>query len=428
MTEDINPELSRTDIAVIILDNVMDLCDTATMALRRNYSVRFCVSAGVALLALAAGPAVADPASITAKVWSSGGALGDPDLFNAQVGLDNRRIAITPNGKKTNVFAEEINVSPGDIIRVRTDQMLTKCHNTDYNPPDGKRSGCEGTHQYAFSPVSIKGRILLTNGRRMTTGVEFSNSAGSTSCNDTEHHCVLTAQDSYTVQPGDVPAGGASRWVVLQVEASNSNARLCTAGQRPNGCDVLDVETLAGRMAVTRLSEAVESDQLEDSSSRRVTELEVANTDAERLPKRRVVYSLKLNDGQGISSLVGDQFEVEGKLRVDENRPYHPLISSYLILAASPNETKAGTRASDARFISFNNGENCEGTCTFIKPGGVETITDCDVAKGRRYLNLVAGAVRTIPQANGDKVDVLNSGYLRTERHYDGDVGPSPAC
>jgi len=72
-----------------------------------------------------------------------------------------------------------------------------------------------------------------------------------------------------------------------------------------------------------------------------------------------------------------------------------------------------------------NNGGNCDSTCETSTPAVVTSILPCDVADGRRYVNLVLAGSRVAAKP-GETVDVLDGGYLQVTRSYPAAANQDP--
>jgi hypothetical protein len=106
-------------------------------------------------------------------------------------------------------------------------------------------------------------------------------------------------------------------------------------------------------------------------------------------------------------------------LKVSERVPQAPDIAGYLVLADSPTSIHGRYLLSDSYDSgkTGNDGGNCDTSCTQSRPAVATSIQPCDVAAGRRFVNLVADASRAAAK-RGEKVAVADGGYVKVTRGF----------
>lgn len=359
------------------------------------------VVAAALLLALIASE---DRASGQLTVRSDNQEKGDPAL-----GSD--RIRITPSGLWTKVFWVRLDdLARGEEILSRVNIQLTWCRPSDRT--SGSGSSCEGTAPYGFSPT-IEWRLVLAREQ----GSSGSPAGGGTPigrrqrmvCTAKVHHCVPVAFGELEVGARDQ----GDRYVVLEVRARDERARPCRPAV-PRRCNVLQLSQDEGRLGVVREADSELTPSAKRSSKERVRRLRVAGTTAQKGALARVIYSQEF-DRPG-------PLLVKGRLDAsfDTAYPVPPLVSKSLVLADSPTSTEGAT-------IEPQNGENCQGSCSYLQPGVMPCLTEADIEAGRRYVNLVAFSARESAFARtGRRVGIEDGGYLAT-RQYAAELAPE-AC
>jgi hypothetical protein len=381
-----------------------------------RWPVRVC-AVGALFLALA--PTSLGDAEPTVAFHDTGEEHGD-------LSVGAHRIRITRDGHPTVVYFVKMRVAPGQQLRVRADLQVTRCRDTDYNPPAGKTSGCEHTHVYDYAP-HVKMKFFLAKpqpdapGTPRVDGEKIGDTIELT-CTEKKHHCVPVNIESQGVESIDptIPDGGADRFVTVVVEASNDQAKSCNAGD-PSTCDVMDLEEAHGRLNVLKVTQPVQAlaeSATWDDTSEDADRLHVITNPDTQENLQRVVYSVKINPAGDVGSTLGDIIEVRGNLLTHSGLPYPtpPLVASYLVLANAPDKL-------DGRKISQRNGENCDGDCGYVKQADA-AITCEDVRTGKRFVNLVARAERTTDYAStNDTVNIRAGGELNVRR-FDSRVNP----
>lgn len=383
----------------------------------------------LAALALAGcGDGAGEKGPTEVLIEADAGPLGSPALRgpDGASGPQNQRIAITKDGTPTPVYAVRLkDLEAGMRVGALATVTLTKCRITDYIPNARGFTACEGTKVYDFSPVSISSSFRLVGGSGKPDlsgpGTTIGDSLD-TSCTTAIHHCTLSQEAFDELSDADVPGGG-SGWLVYEVAAKSPKARAC--GSDPRRCNVLAVETQKGTAmyAVRAKGEPASSDSLPEDTSRNTEELDVLIDRGDKNTARNVVYSVPLGSASDLKSLEGDQMVVQAKLAIEEKLPQAPDIANYLVLSDSPTSIRGRYLLSDSYDPNKtgNNGENCEGSCEFIRPAAVTTILRCDVEAGRRFVNLVADGSRADAK-RGEHVTVAEGGYLKVSEYFDADV------
>jgi hypothetical protein len=357
-------------------------------------------------------------------------AAGDPALAGGpSADHQQQRVAITPDGVPTAIYAIRLrDLAESDGVRALSTVTVTKCQRTDYEPKQRSWTGCEFTKRYHFNPVEIETRLRLVadaSGRPDLSGDGLNlGETNTTRCTNVKHHCTVT--DLGEAELGSTVATDGLEWAVLEMTAASPKARACSPPSRA-GCDVLAVEVQKGTaMYVVDIDGSPQqpahlpSDG--EESAGRVPVIDDETLGSSRQAGRRVVYSIPLS-GRNVQRLLGDQFEVGALLRVSgKSGPMAPLVTSYIVLSDRPDGVSGRYLVSDSYSPARtgNTGENCDGTCAYVRGAAATVILPCDVRAGRRFVNLVAGAARDAAPP-GEHVRILDGG-MRVVRYYDDEV------
>ena len=357
-----------------------------------------------------------------------GTAKGDPRLLGGPSGdLQQQRVAITPTGVPTAIFAARLDdLAAGDQLRALSTVTVTKCHKTDYEPAQRAHTGCQYTKRYAYDPVEVETRFRLVgaSGNRPdldSTGVRLG-APNELSCTDLRHHCTVINLGESTLD--ESVTDDELEWVVLEMTARSPKASSCEP-RKPADCEVLAVEVQKGTAmyVVDVRGDVPQPANLPRDTGEDLAELEVIDDETQgnaRSAGRRVVYSIPLSKKGEEKSLLGDQFEVGALLRVEsEDKAFAPLITSYIVLSNRREGTTGRYLVSDSYSPARtgNTGQNCAGRCAYLRGAAATVVLPCDVRAGRRFVNLVAGAARDVAPP-GEKVRVLKGG-MRVVRYYD---------
>lgn len=361
------------------------------------------VVAGVAVVlvaALGSGESEADEALV---IRSDDQEKGDPEL-------GPQRIRITPDGLWTGVFWVELeDLSVGEEILSGVNFQLTNCRPSDLTPSSD--SSCKGTAPYDFTPT-IESKLVLAeagpNGRPKPSGVPIGRSRR-LECTAKLHHCVPALFGELAV--GEADTG--DRFVQVLVRATNPKAKPCKPA-RPSRCNVLQLSQNEGRLGVARERRPGLVPPPTTSRRELVNELQMAKTKAQKKNFRKVLYSVKLDKPGPV--LVKAQFAAEFEL----DYPTPPLVNKQLILADSPTAVTGST-------VEPQNGENCEGECSYLQYGVLPCLTQADLDAGRQYLNLVAFTSRASAFASPKHGVQINDGGFLESRQYDASLAPE-AC
>jgi hypothetical protein len=372
-------------------------------------------------------PGAAAQVTETVRILQDGSVSGDPDLDTSQ--LQNRRMAIlkpsAPNREVLIFWKELADLQQGESFVARMEFTVSRCRNTDYNPPDGQSSGCENTPSYNYNP-EVHFKLILAE-ESSTAGVPQKSgtvlSQDQITCTFDKHHCIPYTSAGRTITSTDVPPGGADRYVAVVAWATDPDAKACVNPAPPVDCHVVALDNnnngqSGGELNVIRNSTTGIPSDLKTDPDPNANQLQVATSDNQNNAYREVIRSITL--ANTASTLLGDQVGVRAIVAVNSSLNYQtpPLIKSYLVFADSASEV-------DGRELGYRNGENCDGDCFISKQSVVTTVTSCDVAAGRRFVNLVSVAQRSTG-SNQDNVNVKNTGGFLETRRYDSIYGPGP--
>jgi hypothetical protein len=358
-------------------------------------------------------------------------AAGDPNLVGGPSADDQQqRVAITPDGVPTALYAVRLReLSESDSIRALSTVTVTKCQHTDYDPKQRSYTGCEFTQRYGYNPVDVETRFRLVadasgkpdlGGDGMDVG-----DANRTTCTSLKHHCTV-------INLGEAELGSSVgednlEWLVLEMTATNPKASSCTPPAHER-CEVLAVEVQKGTAmyAVDVRGDPAQPAHLPSDRERNGDTVPVIDDETlgnSRQAGRQVVYSIPLAAKGKEHELLGDQFEVGALLRVQgKTGRLAPLVTSYIVLSDEPDGVRGRYLVSDSYSPdrTGNTGENCSGTCAYVRGAAATVILPCDVRAKRRFVNLVAGAARDAAPP-GEHVRVLDGG-MRIVRYYDNEV------
>ena len=364
------------------------------------------------------------------------GPKGDPGLVRGDPssGAEDQRIPITAAGVPTALYQAPVReLTDGMRLRAIATVTLTKCAITDYIPNNRGHTACQGTREYDYDPVAIETSFRLVGGEHEPDlsgpGKPFGKPLR-TRCTTAVHHCTISQEEEIVLDRTDVGTDPSRyRWVVLEATARAPEARGCKP-PTARGCNVLAVETQKGTAMYWIQADAdvpeVGSRPQDDAAQTKT--LKVLPNRSNKNKVRRVVYSVELASADDVGSLAGRQFEVEAKGRVRERLPQAPDIASYIVLSDSPT-------AIDGRYLISNSydpgktgnaGGNCDSSCEAEAAAAVVTILPCDVAAGRRYINVVGAASRMAARP-GETVHVLPGGFLEVTHAYPASANASPA-
>ncbi len=393
--------------------------------------VAACAVAGALLLAGCGG-------GDTGKVSMSSdtGPKGDPQLVkgDAASGPQDQRVPITSKGTPTAVYQAPVrDIKDGMRLRAIAAVTLTKCEITDYIPNNRGHTACQGTRKYTYDPVEIKTSIMLVGGDKEPDLSGPSKQIGETQtyrCTTAIHHCTLYQDEETVLDQADL--GGADpsqyKWAVLEARATSPKAKGCKP-PTARDCNVLAVETQKGTAMywIQADGDVPESSLPEPDRTAAVKTLKVLPNKSNKNKVRRVVYSIELGAGESVDSLQGEQFEIEAKGRIRERLPQAPDLASYIVFSDSPTGIKGRFLISDSYDPgkTGNAGGNCDTSCSAQAGAAITTILPCDVAAGRRYVNVVSAASRMAAKP-GETVDVLPGGFLEVTHAYPADASEDP--
>lgn len=360
-------------------------------------AIAIALAIAIGVLATGSGDSQADDAVL---VDSDNREKGDPDL-----GGD--RIRVTPKGLWTAVFWVELDdLTAGEQVLAGVNIQLTNCRPSDLTP--ASTSSCKGTAPYDFTP-KIESKLVLaqpgSGGAPQLSGTPMG-ATRSLECTAKLHHCVPALFGDLEIKSEET----GTRYVTLLVRATNPKAKPCRPAA-PARCNVLQLTHGQGRLGVARERRPGLEPPKTTNEQERANELRMAKTKAQKQKFREVIYSVKL-DKPGPVLLRG---ELQASFDLDYPTP--PLVNKQLILAASPTATTGTT-------IEPQNGENCEGTCSYVQPGLLPCLTEDDLQSGNKYVNLVGFASRASAFASPKHgVEILNGGFLEA-RQYAAELAP----
>lgn len=370
------------------------------------------------------------------SIGSDSGPQGDPRLVHGDSGSggQDQRIPVTRAGVPVAIYRAPVReLEDGMRLRAIANVTLTKCAITDYIPHNRQHTACQGTREYSYDPVEIETRFALVGG---ASGPDLSGPGKPLGkplryrCTTAVHHCTVSQEEEIVLGRGDVGKDPSRyRWVVLEATARAPQARGCKP-PTAKGCNVVAVETQKGTAMywIQADRDVPELDSTPSDRTANTKTLKVLPNNGNKNSVRRVVYSVPLAPGSDVSDLAGRQFEIEAKGRVRERLPQAPDIASYVVLSDSPTGI-------DGRYLISNSydpgktgnaGGNCDRSCEAEAAAAVVTILPCDVAAGRRYVNVVAAASRMAAHP-GETVDVLPGGFLEVTHAYPASANASPA-
>lgn len=360
-------------------------------------------------------------------IETDAGPVGLPGLRGGDQasGPQNQRVPITTKGVPTAIYAVKLDdLEAGTRVGAVATVTLTKCEITDYMPNARGYTSCEGTKVYDYDPVSVDSGFRLAEGTSEPDLSKPGTDVGkqvSTSCTTAIHHCTLAQEGAVELSSSNLDSG--AEWLVFTVTAKSPKAASC--GTDPRKCNVLAVETQkdTAMYAIRATGEPPEQDDLPEDTSPDKSELDVLVDRGDKNDVRDVVYSVPLSSAADVEDLEGDQMEVSGRLEISEKLPQAPDIANYLVLSDSPTSIRGRYLLSDSYDPNKtgNNGENCDGSCSFERPAAVTQILACDVAAGRRFVNFVADGSRARAK-RGETVTVEDGGYLKVTEYYDAGI------
>lgn len=360
-------------------------------------------------------------------IETDAGPVGLPALRggDSESGTQNERVPITSKGVPTAIYAVRLEeLEEGVRVGALATVTLTKCAITDYMPNARGFTACEGTKVYRYDPVEVESSFRLVGGEGAPDLSDAGSAVGesvATNCTTAIHHCTISQEGFLELSSSDL--GNDARWLVLEVTAKSPKAASC--GSDPRACNVLAVETQKGTAmyGVRVKGEPLESKSLPADTTPQDENLKVLINRGDKDDVRQVVYSVPLSSASGLGDLKGDQMEVQARLDITEKLPQAPDIANYLVLSDKPGSIDGRYLLSDSYDPgkTGNNGENCDGTCSFVRPAAIATILACDIAAGRRFINFVADGSRAAAKP-GETVEVGDGGYLKVSQYYEADV------
>jgi len=363
------------------------------------------------------------------------GPKGDPALVKGDPSsaTQDQRVPVTTGGVPTAIYqAPARALSDGMRLRAMATVTLTKCAITDYLPNNREHTACQGTREYDYDPVEIETSFRLVGGDSEPDLSGPSKMLGNPlryRCTTAVHHCTISQEDEVVLDAGDLGKDPSRyRWLVFEATASSPEARGCKP-PTAKGCNVLAVETQKGTAMywIQADGDVPETGDNPRDDTAATKTLDVLPNKSNKNKVRRVVYSVELAPEGQIDGLRGEQFEIEAKGRVRERLPQAPDLASYIVLSDSPTGI-------DGRFLISNSydpdktgnaGGNCDHTCEAEAAAAVVTILPCDVAAGRRYINVVGAASRMAAHP-GETVHVLPGGFLEVTHAYPAAANASP--
>jgi hypothetical protein len=387
-----------------------------------------------------------DNPAVGASIYADTGPKGAPDLVSGDPssGPQDQRVPVTRKGTPTAIYAEPVRELTEDMhLRAIASVTLTKCAITDYVPNQRAHTACQGTRRYTYDPVEIVSRFRIVGGDDAPDlsgdGIDLGRPQR-TRCTTAIHHCSIAQDYEIDYDPSKVHGSlepTDARWIVFEVTASAPQAKGCSP-PKPSDCNVLAVETQKGQAMYWVQSDASlpETPFLPKDRSANVKRLDVLTNHGDKNDVRRVVYSAELAPGEPIADITGRQYEISSLLKIAEHVPQAPDIAGYLVLADSATSIDGRYLISDSYDPgkTGNDGGNCDTSCTQSRPAVATSIQPCDVAAGRRFVNLVADASRAAAK-KGETVEVRPGGEVAITRGYlaedsidtgSGDLGCSP--
>jgi hypothetical protein len=370
------------------------------------------------------------------SISSDTGPAGDPALVKGDPasGAQDQRIPISRSGTPTAIYQAPVReLSDGMRLRAIAAVTLTKCEITDYIPNNRGHTACQGTREYDYDPVAIKTSVVLVGGDDEPDLSGPSQQIGSSlnyRCTTAIHHCTVYQDEETVLDPADLNGIDPSKykWAVFEATATAPQAKGCKP-PTAKGCNVLAVETQKGTaMYWIQADGDVPEESLPDPDrTAAVKTLKVLPNKSNKNKVRRVLYSVELAPGDSVDGLQGEQFEVEAKGRIRERLPQAPDIASYVVFSDSPTGIKGRFLISDSYDPgkTGNAGGNCDTSCSAEAGAAITTVLPCDVAAGRRYVNVVAAASRMAAKP-GETVDVLPGGFLEVSHAYPADASDAP--
>ena len=322
--------------------------------------------------------------------------------------LGAQRIRITPKGLWTRVFWVELEgLTEGEEILARVNIQLTNCRPSDLTA--ASTSSCKGTAPYGFSP-QIEAKLILAeagpDGGPLSNGTVIGDPTR-LECTKKLHHCVPALFGSLRVGASDT----GNRFVALVARATDPKAKRCRPA-RPPDCNVLQLSHDEGRLGVVRERRPGLEPPMRRTGNELASELRMAKTSVQKKRFSEVVYSIEL-DRPGallIKAKLNTAFELD--------YPVPPLVNKQLVLADSASATTGST-------VEPQNGENCQGACTYLQPGVLPCLTAADLDAGRSHLNLVAFSSRGSAFASPKHgVEVRDGGFLEAAQ-YDASLSPA---
>jgi hypothetical protein len=383
----------------------------------------------VVLVAGCGGGSSSSDASGKVSIVADTGPTGAGELASgdASSGTQNQRVPITRKGSPTVVYKVPArSLTDGMHLRAIASVTLTKCAVTDYIPHQRAHTACQGTRKYTYDPVKITSRFRLVGGDSAPDLNGKGQQLGPpkvTTCTTAIHHCSISQDFEVDFDPKEVKHGldpADVRWIVFEVTATSPKAKGCKS-LKASQCNVLAVETQKGQAMywVQADPDLPETPILPRDEKANVDSLDVLTGHGDKNHVRKVVYSVELGPGEQIASILGRQLEIASLLKIEEHNPQAPDIAGYLVLADSPTSIDGRYLISDSYDPNKtgNDGGNCDAKCEQSRPAVVTALQPCDIAAGRRFVNLVADASRAAAK-RGEKVDVADGGYVRVSRGY----------
>lgn len=312
----------------------------------------------------------------------------------------------------------------GDLIRVSAElQVTTTCVD--------EKQRCIG-RPYDFSP-RITARLLLARGRTTTQGRKLSRQH-ELECNqrrpNRNHHCVFVFAgiEEQVRNSRRLPCPAERCFVNVVVTASHPQARpnnLIVLGyDRPDGSvgtDKARLDLLVERGTVNG-PKVVES----TTEARAAVPIEPGGGQG-----RRVLYSVRLDGlrrGDVLLARARQLMSIAGL-------PYNVFVGTRLVMAKDPGDTRprgiARRAAALGGEVSELNGFNCtHGASAYRDPcqtrkAAMTRIRHTPMRAGKPaplYLNLVGAGLEKLANAGaGDRMRVLDGGYLRVARYREPD-------
>jgi hypothetical protein len=304
-------------------------------------------------------------------------------------------------------------IEAGDRLRASAEvQVSTTC--VDPGPR------CVGTN-YGINPT-VTARIVLSPSPKADSGFLPLSPSHSVLCKqqrpNRNHHCTIAIPNTETTisDLSALPCPPSACYVDLIVGAVNKHAKrgnvVVLGADRPDGTVTQD----KGRLNVVQAHADVPAPTVISSDSLVNTELPLTINDSE---KRRVVYSVPIPAPQKGEVLAFDARYLTGISALH----FNTFISSRVITAAEPNDTKALKFAKNAIPLkgqaTESNGFNCTlgasgyaNACTTVKAGAVRftrDVVDNDTGEPATvYLNVLAGAKPLLAEKvdDSDKVSL----------------------